>query len=52
MKLFIVTCLKEYQDDVIKIFKKAQISVFSVTDVVGFKDNQSCKSYGRMVCQW
>ncbi len=39
MKLFIVTSLKDYQDDVIKIFKKAQIPVFSITDVVGVKDN-------------
>ena len=39
MKLFIVTCLKDYQDEVIKIFKKAEISVFSITDVVGVKDN-------------
>ncbi|MEO8413200.1 MAG: hypothetical protein ABI472_06050 [Ginsengibacter sp.] len=40
MKLFIVTSLKDYQDDVIKIFKKAEIPVFSITDVVGVKDNQ------------
>jgi hypothetical protein len=39
MKLFIVTCLKEYQDDVIKIFRKANIEAFSVTPVVGYKDN-------------
>ncbi len=41
MKFFIVTCLKEYQDDVCKIFKEAKINVFSATDVIGFKDNQS-----------
>jgi len=41
MKFFIVTCLKEYQDDVTKIFKEANIHVFSATDVVGFKDDQS-----------
>lgn len=41
MKIFIVTCLREYQDDVIRIFKTANINVFSATDVVGFKDNQS-----------
>jgi len=40
MKFFIVTCLKEYQDDVCKIFKEANIHVFSATDVIGFKDNQ------------
>ena len=39
MKFFIITCLKEYQEDVTKIFKQANIHVFSVTDVVGFKDN-------------
>jgi hypothetical protein len=41
MKFFIVTCLKEYQDDVTKIFKDANIHVFSATDVIGFKDNLS-----------
>ena len=41
MKFLIVTCLKEYQDDVIKIFKEANIHVFSATDVIGFKDNQA-----------
>jgi len=39
MKYFIVTCLKEYQEDVTKIFKEANIHVFSATDVIGFKDN-------------
>jgi len=39
MKLFIVTSLKDYQPDVIKIFKAAEISVFSITDVIGVKDN-------------
>ena len=41
MKLFITTCLKEYQDDVSKIFKQANISVFSVTDITGFKEDNS-----------
>ena len=41
MKFFIVTCLKEYQEDVTKIFKEANIHVFSATDVIGFKDNPS-----------
>lgn len=41
MKFFIVTCLKEYQEEVTKIFKQASIHVFSATDVIGFKDNQS-----------
>jgi hypothetical protein len=41
MKFFIITCLKEYQEDVYKIFKQANIHVFSATDVIGFKDNQT-----------
>ncbi len=41
MKFFIVTSLKESQDDVCKIFKAANISVFSATDVIGFKDNHT-----------
>jgi nitrogen regulatory protein PII len=41
MKFFIVTCLKEYQEDVARIFKQANINVFSATDIIGFKDNQS-----------
>ena len=40
MKLFIVTCLKEFQDDVTKIFKQADIHVFSATPIIGFRDNQ------------
>jgi hypothetical protein len=40
MKFFIVTCLKEHQDDICKIFKAAKINVFSATDVIGFKENQ------------
>ena len=40
MKLFIVTCLKESQDDVSKIFKQADIHVFSATPIIGFRDNQ------------
>jgi len=39
MKFLIITCVKEYQDEVIKIFKEASIAAFSVTDVTGFKDN-------------
>ena len=41
MKLFIVACLKEYQEEVHQIFKQAKINVFSVTDVIGFKDDHS-----------
>ena len=40
MKFFIVTCLKEYQDEVYRIFTHSNIEVFSATDVIGFKDNQ------------
>lgn len=40
MKFFIVTCLKEYQDEVYRIFSHSNIDVFSATDVIGFKDNQ------------
>lgn len=40
MKLFIVTCLKESQDDVAKIFKQADIHVFSAAQIIGFRDNQ------------
>jgi len=39
MKLFVVTCLKEYLEDVRDIFSEADISVFSVMDVSGFKGN-------------
>ena len=39
MKLFIVTCIKEYQPDVTRIFKEANIHVFSATEVTGFKNN-------------
>ena len=39
MKFFIVTCIKEHRDDVCRIFKQANIKVFSATDVVGFKDS-------------
>ena len=40
MKFFIVACLKEYQEDVTRIFQQAGIHVFSATDVTGFRDNQ------------
>ena len=41
MKFFVVTCLKEHQEDVCKIFKNANIKVFSATDITGFKEGQS-----------
>lgn len=48
MKFFIVTCLKEYQEEVCKIFREAEITVFSATDIVGFKHNQSAD----MLAEW
>jgi hypothetical protein len=41
MKLFIVTCLKDYQEHVQKIFKEAKISVFSATDIIGYKNQRA-----------
>jgi len=41
MKFLIVTCLHGEQDEVLKIFKHANISVFSATGVIGFNENQS-----------
>lgn len=38
MKCFIVTCLKEYCNDVCKIFKQANINVYSTTDITGLKE--------------
>ena len=37
MRLFIVTCLKEYNEQVIKIFRESNIDIFSATPVVGYK---------------
>ncbi len=41
MKLFIVACLKENQEDVQQLFRQANISIFSITDVIGFKQNDA-----------
>jgi hypothetical protein len=41
MKLFIVACLKDNQEDVQRLFKQANISIFSITDVIGFKQNDA-----------
>ena len=38
MKLIIITALKEYSDQASAILKKAGISVFSATDIIGFKE--------------
>lgn len=41
MKLLIITCLKEYQQDVADILGKAKVNVFSVSDTTGFKDDHA-----------
>ncbi|MBY0480594.1 MAG: hypothetical protein K2Q21_04495 [Chitinophagaceae bacterium] len=41
MKFLIVTCIKEYQELVFKIFSQAGIRAYSTTDIVGFKDQQN-----------
>lgn len=41
MKLLVVTCLKEYLKDVSKIFKQANIEVFSTSEIVGHRDGAS-----------
>ncbi|CAN5455998.1 hypothetical protein BH09BAC6_BH09BAC6_33380 [soil metagenome] len=40
MKLFIVTCLKEYLGDISKIFKRANIDVFSTSNIIGHREGQ------------
>ncbi|NLR58175.1 hypothetical protein HGH93_08705 [Chitinophaga polysaccharea] len=40
MKLFIVTCLKELLGDISKIFKLANIDIFSSGDIIGHRDGQ------------
>jgi hypothetical protein len=37
MKLLIITSLKDYQKEAIKLFHKAGIKVFSVSKTMGFK---------------
>jgi hypothetical protein len=39
MKLLIVTCLKECLTDVVRIFKQANIEVFSTNEITGHRDN-------------
>jgi len=41
MKCFITTSLKEYQDDVFKIFKEANISVYSSAEITGINEGPS-----------
>jgi len=37
MKLLILTSIKEYKKDTVRLFKKAKINAFSNTDINGFK---------------
>lgn len=37
MKLVIIAALKEYQQDVVKLLKQNKVGIFSITDVIGFK---------------
>jgi hypothetical protein len=41
MKLLVVTSLKEYQKSVATIMDLAGITVFSVTETIGFKDHHA-----------
>ncbi len=41
MKLLIITSLKEYQKKVAQIMHLAGITIFSVTETIGFKDHQT-----------
>jgi hypothetical protein len=41
MKLLIITSLKDYQKEAIKLFHKAGIKVFSVSKTMGFKGDDS-----------
>lgn len=38
MKLLVVTCLKEYLNDISKILKQANIEVFSTSEILGHRD--------------
>ncbi len=41
MKLLIITCIKEYKDDTVRLFKNAKITAFSNTDIHGFKTSDA-----------
>lgn len=41
MKLVIVTAVEEFQKDVLKLFKKANIKNFSSSDIDGYKNGSS-----------
>ncbi len=38
MKLLIITAIKEFEKDVLKILKKGEVKTFTFKDVKGFKD--------------
>lgn len=40
MKLLVVTCLKECLGDISKIFKEANIDVFSTSEIIGQKQGK------------
>ncbi|TVZ14737.1 hypothetical protein [Maribacter sp. MAR_2009_72] len=39
MKLLIVTVVEEFEKDIIRLFKKADIESFSGSDIEGYKNN-------------
>jgi hypothetical protein len=41
MKLLVVTSLNEYQKKVAGIFKQAKISIFSVSETIGYKEKKT-----------
>ena len=41
MKLVIVTAVEEFQDDVLKLFKNANIENFSSSNIEGYKNGSS-----------
>ncbi|MGB7843014.1 MAG: hypothetical protein WBL21_09500 [Salinimicrobium sp.] len=41
MKLLLVTAVAEFQKEVLKLFKKAQIEAFSSSDIDGYKKKHS-----------
>lgn len=38
MKLVIVTAVEQFHDDILKLFKKADIRSFSESDIEGYKN--------------
>lgn len=41
MKLLVITSLKEYQKKVAQIMEQTGISIFSVSETIGFKDQKT-----------